>query len=256
MWYIRPKRWVTPYLDSWKNHQFEDEDYFMSPKRARNILQHLMRTYELTKEDIYYMTWISQPSIDKILDHPDELYGVSKQTTDRIVHLYKTLWAKDLKFYRSTNDWLDKLVYYMKHGHRTYRQGEMKAVMLSRKRKRNQRTWDIFDVLDIEKCIKEKDVFYRKEFLDRLLKTDDSYFFFWLDMSKTRTSESYPKWMTIHEIKKWAKVFMTTFSKFPSDLYNRYLRFSFRNRPEKDPENWRQKEAIDKIQETWFIFCF
>lgn len=56
--------------------------------------------------------------------------------------------------------------------------------------------------------------------------------------------------MTIKEIKKWAKVFMTTFSKFPSDLYNKYLWFSFRNIPEQEPATWGQKEAIDKLQET------
>ena len=40
------------------------------------------------------------------------------------------------------------------------------------------------------------------------------------------------------------------------DLYDKYLRFSFRNRPDTEPATWGQKEAIDKIQETWFIFCF
>lgn len=254
--YVRPKNWVTPYLNSWKNHQFEDEDYYMSPKRARNILEHLIRTYLLTLEDIHYMTWINLQSLDKIMNHPEELYGLTKQTTDRIVHLYKTLWAKDLKFYRKTNDGLDKLVYYMKHWHKMYRQTEMKAVMRSKRRSWNQRTGDIFDVLDIEKCIKEKDVYYNKDFLDRLIKTNDNYFFFGLDMWKTRTSKHYPKWMTTKEIKKWTKVFLTTFSKFPSDLYDKYLRFSFRNRPDTEPATWGQKEAIDKIQETWFIFCF
>jgi hypothetical protein len=59
-----------------------------------------------------------------------------------------------------------------------YRQTEMKAVMRSKRRSWNQRTGDIFDVLDIEKCIKEKDVYYNKDFLDRLIKTNDNYFFF------------------------------------------------------------------------------
>lgn len=236
---------------------YESDDYYMSPKRAYLLLDHLMRTYNLKISDIHYMTWINPIQLDKIMNHYEELYWLKKETADAIVTLYRSIGAEDLKFFRTTNDWLEKLMYYLRHWNKEYRQKHLRWIMLSHKRKRNQKTWDIYDLLDIEKCIKEKDIFYRKEFLDRLIKTNDNYFFFWLDLANARPSESYPNWMTRGEIQKWTKIFFQHFSDFPSDLYNKYLRLSFRNRIDLNKAQcWKERSALEKIKEKWFIFCF
>jgi len=237
----------------WEKPYFKDDDYFMPPRRARLLLEHIMNVYNLTRNDVHYMTGISSRTIDKIMQ--DNVYSLSSQTADAIITLYKHLWPKEMKYFRSTNDWLEKLIYYLHNGNRSYRQTKLKHFMLGRRRKWNQREWDIFDILDIEKSIKEKEIYYQKDFLDRLLKTNDNYFFFALDMEKTRATERYPKGMNKYDLEKWIKLFMNSFIEFPSDLYNKYLRLSFKRThhvPTKARE-WKEKE---QVWDKGFIFCF
>lgn len=229
----------------WTSPAYYDDDYCMTPRRAKMLLEHLMRTYNFTKADIFYLTWIPRTIVANILN--DSIMEVKKDYADKIVDFYKSLGWTDFKYFRAQNDTVQKLVHYLTKWELQYtKQKRIRAEMIAHRKEWNVRSWNIFDLVDIEKMGKGDKFYYKQEFLDRILDPKYKYYRFRLHLVR---------WDEKSLATKCLKLFIRNFNEFPSDLYNKYLRLTLKYETKKKLTRPADKRVeLEKIKR--FLFCF